>query len=61
LSRVQFKRLYFRRGHQPSVDYFTLARLSITVYISARLKDAIARSGITGLEIKPNKRLFTDH
>ena len=59
-SRIVYKKLRFRPGHRPSVDYFTLARLGTTVYISARLKDAIVRSGITGLEIRPNKRLFAD-
>ena len=34
--------------------------LGVTVYVSARLTEAIASSGITGLEIKPNKRLFAD-
>ena len=57
-SKIQYKKLFFRSGHTPSVELFRLARLGISVYISARLKDAIVNSGITGLEIKPNKRLF---
>ena len=57
-SEIKYKKLFFRRGHMPSVDLFKLARLGIDVYISARLKDAILNSGITRLEIKPNKRLF---
>ncbi len=57
-SGIEYKRLYFQPGQTPSVDYFRLARLGITVYISTRLKDAILSSGLTGLEIKPNKRLF---
>ena len=57
-SRIDFKRLVLDRDHLPTVDLFTLGRLGITVYISARLKDAIVSSGITGLEIQPNKRLF---
>ena len=59
-SRIAYKKLFFRPGHAPSVDYFTLERLGITVYISRRLKEAIVNSGITGLEIRPNKRLFAD-
>lgn len=59
-SEIDYKRLYFRPGHSPAVDYFRLARLGITIYISARLKEAILNSGITGLEIKPNRRLFAD-
>ncbi|WP_406698986.1 hypothetical protein V5E97_08880 [Singulisphaera sp. Ch08] len=59
-SRIAYKRLFFRRGHGPLVDLFRLARLGITVYVSARLKNAIVSSGISGLEIKPNKRLFAD-
>jgi hypothetical protein len=58
-SGIKYKKLYFRTGHRPSVDYFTLP-MGITVYISARLRDAIVRSGISGLEIKPNKRLYAD-
>ncbi len=57
-SQIDYKRLYFRPGHSPSVDYFRLARLGITIYISARLREAILNSGITGLEVKPNRRLF---
>jgi hypothetical protein len=57
-SQIEYKRLYFRPGHSPTVAYFRLARLGITVYISTRLKEAILSSGITGLEIRPNKRLF---
>ena len=57
-SRVAYKRLYFRRGKQPEAEYFTLARLGATFYISTRLKDAIVESGVTGLEIKECKRLF---
>ena len=57
-SKVPFKKLLFLPGHAPSVDLFTLGRLAITVYVSARLKDAVVRSGITGLEIRPNNRLF---
>jgi hypothetical protein len=59
-STLEYKRLYFRHGQHPVVDYFRIARLGTTVYVSARLKDAILSSGITGLEIKPNKRLFAD-
>lgn len=59
-SMIEYKKLYFRPGLSPSVDYFKLARLGIKVYISARLKEAILASGITGLEIRPNKRLFAD-
>jgi hypothetical protein len=57
-SSIAYKELFFRRGHAPSVDFFKLERLGSTVYISARLKSAIGDSGITGLEIKPNTRLF---
>jgi hypothetical protein len=60
-SKIVYKKLIFRPGHAPSVDFFTLERLGSKVYISARLKYAIVDSGITGLEIKPNKRLFADH
>lgn len=56
-SRIAIKRLVLHRDHLPTVDLFKL-RLGITVYISARLKDAIESSGITGLAILPNKRLF---
>ena len=60
-SGIAYKKLFFRQGHAPSVDYFALERLGIKVYISARLKEAIVNSGITGLEIRPDKRLFADH
>jgi hypothetical protein len=59
-SSIAYKKLFFRPGHAPPVDLFTFERLGIRVYISARLKEAIVGSGITGLEIKPNKRLFAD-
>jgi len=57
-SRLDFKKLVFHRNHLPTVDLFKLGRLGIRVYISARLKDAIVDSGITGLEIRPNRKLF---
>lgn len=57
-SRLEFKRLYFKKGHAPSVDLFRLQRLSSRTYISARLKTALVNAGLTGLEIKPNRRLF---
>ena len=60
-SMIYYKKLFFRRGHQPTVDLFEFARLGTTIYISARLRESIMNSGITGLEIKPNKRLFADH
>ena len=60
-SRLDFSTLSFLPGHDPSTDYFTLARLSTSIYVSVRLKDAIAQSGISGLEIKPNKRVFASH
>ena len=59
-SRLVYKRLYFLSGHAPSADLFTLARLSVTFYVSARLKDAIEGSGVTGLQIRPNRRLFAN-
>jgi hypothetical protein len=59
-SSLAYKKLFFRHGHTPSVDLFTFARLGVGVYISARLKDAIVNSGITGLEIKQNKRVFAN-
>lgn len=59
-SRLDFRRLILSRDHLPTVDLFRLRRLGIAVYISARLREAIVRSGITGLEIKPNRRLFAD-
>jgi len=59
-SKLVYKRLFFLPGHAPSADLFTLARLSVTVYVSARLKDAVERSGVTGLEFKPNRRLFAN-
>jgi hypothetical protein len=57
-SRLAYKKLFFLPGQSPTVVLFTLGRLGITVYISARLKDAIVTAGISGLEIQPNKRLF---
>jgi hypothetical protein len=58
-SRIDYKKLVLHRERLPTVDLFKLGPgLGIRVYISARLKDAIEASGITGLEIKPNKRLF---
>ncbi len=59
-SSVDYKKLFFRQDQVPSVDLFTFSRLGIRVYISTRLKDAIENSGITGLEIKQNKRVFAD-
>jgi hypothetical protein len=57
-SRIDYKRLTFAPGQKPSVDIFKLSGLGARVFISARLRDAIVNSGITGLEIRPNKRLF---
>ncbi len=57
-SRIEFKQLFFKRGCSPNVDIFSLGRLSARVYITTKLRDAIVESGITGLEIKENKRLF---
>ncbi len=59
-SSLDYKKLFFRHGHAPPVDLFTFARLGVRVYISTRLKDAIVNSGITGSEIKQNKRVFAD-
>lgn len=58
-SRIDYKRLVLHRDHLPTVDLFRLERgLGIRVYISARLKEAIEKSGVTGLMIVENKRLF---
>ncbi len=57
-STIEFKKLVILRDQLPKVDLFKLDRLGIGVYISARLKEAIEKSGITGLGIRPNKRLF---
>jgi len=58
-SRMDYKRLVLLQDHLPTADLFRLERgMGIRVYISARLKEAIGKSGITGLEIRPNKRLF---
>lgn len=58
-SSLDYKELHFKAGCTPSVDIFDLSRLGIRVYISNRLRTAILESGISGLEIKPNQRLFT--
>ena len=60
-SRLDFKKLRFLPGNDPTADYFTLARLGTSIYVSLRLKDAIEQSGLSGLEIKTNKRLFASH
>lgn len=58
-SRMDYKRLVLHRDHLPTVDLFRLERgIGIRVYISTRLKEAIEKSGITGLNIVENKRLF---
>ena len=57
-SRLAFKKLRFLSGSAPRVDHFTLGRLASTVYVSSRFKEALAASGIAGLEIRPNRRLF---
>jgi hypothetical protein len=58
-SRIDYKRLVLLQDHLPTADLFRLERgLGIRVYISTRLKEAIEKSGITGLEIRENKRLF---
>ncbi|NUM56069.1 MAG: hypothetical protein HUU46_20710 [Candidatus Hydrogenedentes bacterium] len=57
-SRIGYKRLYFRQGQSPNVDLFHLGRLGIRKYISSRFRRAINESGISGLLIKPNRRLF---
>ncbi len=57
-SSIAYKRLYFRAGHTPEVELFRLERLCVTTYISTRFKDALRLAGITGLEIKHNRRLF---
>lgn len=60
-SRLDFTMLRFLPGHDPRTDYFTLARLGTAIYVSTRLRDAISQSGISGLEIKPNKRVFASY
>jgi hypothetical protein len=59
-STIEFKKLIILRDQLPNVDLFKLGGLGIGVYISAELKEAIEKSGITGLDIRPNKRLFAD-
>ena len=56
-SRIEHKTLFFKPGRRPTVDLFSLSRLGIRVYITAALRGAILEPGITGLEIKENRRL----
>jgi len=58
-DRIQYKRLVLRRDQLPTADLFQLERLRSVVYISARLKEAIEKFRVTGLEIRANKKLFT--
>jgi hypothetical protein len=57
-SRIAYKKLIIKKRQRPKIDVFRLQRLGITMYISTRLKEAISQAGLTGLEIRPNKRLF---
>ena len=57
-SGLEYKKLYFRDGEAPQVDLFQFERISVRVYVSKRLRDAILKAEITGLEIKENRRLF---
>lgn len=57
-SSLSYKRLYFLPGKQPAAECFKLGRLGTAIYISTHLKELIVQSGITGLEIKENRRLF---
>lgn len=57
-SSLDYKTLYFRPGQSPAVDLFSLQGMGIRVYITTRLRNALLESGISGLEIKPNRRLF---
>lgn len=57
-SKVDHKRLVFLPGRAPAADLFTLAWTGVRGFVSARLKVAIESAGVTGLEIRPNKRLF---
>ncbi len=60
-SMLDFKTLRLLPGRDPTADYFTLARLGTSIYVSGCLKDAIEQSGLSGLEIKSNKRLFASY
>lgn len=57
-STLDYKALRLRPGHAPAADLFTLEGMGIRVYITTRLRDAIVAAGLSGLEIRPNKRLF---
>lgn len=57
-SSIDFNRLVIRRDRLPTVDLFCLERLGTEIYVSTRLKKAIEKSGITGLDILPNNKLF---
>ena len=57
-SRIDYKRLVLLRDHLPTADLFRLERAGNQGVYFRRLKEAIEKSGITGLEIRENKRLF---
>lgn len=57
-SSLDYKVLHLRPGQGPSADLFKLEQMGTRTYVTARLRAAIAESGISGLEVRPNKRLF---
>lgn len=58
-SGIRAKELFFKRGEMPGADLFTIERIgAATTYITKRLRDALVAAGITGLDIRENKRLY---
>lgn len=57
-TTIEHKKIVFRADAIPAVDFFTFQRLTIDVYVTNRLKEAVAQSGLTGFELRPTRRLF---
>jgi len=57
-SSINYKKLFFQRADAPGYDIFSFKKLSCTLYITEKLKNAIELFRISGLKINPNQRVY---
>ena len=57
-TSIAHKKIVLRADSLPVVDIFSFQRLTIDVYVSSELKDAIETHGVTGFDLRPTRRLF---
>ena len=57
-SRIMFQKLVFASDSGPEAAVFGLGRLSAKFYANSHFVDSVITAGISGLEFKPNTRLF---